>query len=69
LFFWFLCSSPPHSLNTCSSIEDLVCGDPACVEFPAAGGIDSISVSPDSFMAVKQHVAQAEAQQRSAKAG
>jgi pyruvate, water dikinase len=34
---------------------------PAFAEFLVACGIDSISVSPDSFMAVKQHVAAAEA--------
>jgi pyruvate, water dikinase len=33
---------------------------PAFAEFLVACGIDSISVSPDSFMAVKQHVAAAE---------
>jgi pyruvate,water dikinase len=36
---------------------------PEFAEFLVACGIDSMSVSPDSFIAVKQHVAQAEAQQ------
>jgi len=39
---------------------------PEFAAFLVECGIDSISVSPDSFIAVKQHVAQAEAQQRSA---
>ncbi len=30
-------------------------------EFPVACGIDSLSVTPDSFIAVKRHVAAAEA--------
>jgi pyruvate,water dikinase len=34
---------------------------PAFAEFLVACGIDSISVSPDSFLAVKRHVARAEA--------
>jgi len=42
---------------------------PEFAAFLVACGIDSISVSPDSFIAVKQHVAQAEAQQRNAQAG
>jgi pyruvate,water dikinase len=42
---------------------------PAFAEFLVDCGIDSISVSPDSFIAVKQRVAQAEAQQRDAKTG
>jgi len=37
-------------------------------EFLVACGIDSMSVSPDSFIAVKQRVAQAEARLRKAKA-
>lgn len=36
---------------------------PEFAEFLVACGIDSISVSPDSFIAVKQRIAQAEAQQ------
>ena len=39
---------------------------PEFAAFLVECGIDSISVSPDSFIAVKQRVAQAEAQQRSA---
>jgi pyruvate, water dikinase len=43
-----------------------LCGEapsnhPAFAEFLVASGIDSISVSPDSFMSVKNHVAAAEA--------
>ena len=38
--------------------------DPAFAEFLVQYGIDSISVSPDSFFAVKQHVALAEAHGR-----
>jgi pyruvate,water dikinase len=34
---------------------------PEFAEFLVACGIDSISVTPDSFIAVKQHVAEAEA--------
>jgi pyruvate,water dikinase len=34
--------------------------DPAFAEFLVACGIDSISVSPDSFIQVKRHVAKAE---------
>ncbi|WP_275299707.1 putative PEP-binding protein [Streptomyces sp. S8] len=34
--------------------------DPAFTEFLVKAGIDSISVAPDSFAAVKQHVARAE---------
>ncbi|MFE4720176.1 putative PEP-binding protein, partial [Streptomyces sp. NPDC056728] len=34
--------------------------DPAFTEFLVEAGIDSISVAPDSFAAVKQHVAAAE---------
>jgi pyruvate,water dikinase len=41
---------------------------PEFAEFLVACGIDSISVSPDSFIAVKQRVAQAEARQRRARA-
>ena len=37
---------------------------PEFAEFLVACGIDSISVSPDSFIAVKQHIAQAEARRR-----
>jgi pyruvate,water dikinase len=40
---------------------------PEFAEFLVACGIDSISVSPDSFIAVKRRVAQAEARQRDAK--
>jgi pyruvate,water dikinase len=51
-----------------------LCGEapsnhPEFAEFLVACGIDSMSVSPDSFIAVKQRVAQAEARQRKAKAG
>jgi pyruvate,water dikinase len=42
---------------------------PEFAEFLVASGIDSMSVSPDSFVAAKQRVARAEAQQRKAKAG
>jgi len=42
---------------------------PEFAEFLVACGIDSMSVSPDSFIAVKQRVAQAEAQRRSATTG
>ena len=38
---------------------------PEFAAFLVECGIDSISVSPDSFIAVKQHFAQAEALQRS----
>ena len=41
---------------------------PEFAEFLVTCGIDSMSVSPDSFIAVKQHVAQAEARRRQAKA-
>jgi pyruvate,water dikinase len=49
-----------------------LCGEapsnhPEFAEFLVACGIDSMSVSPDSFIAVKQRVAQAEARQRKAK--
>lgn len=40
---------------------------PEFAEFLVACGIDSMSLTPDSFMAVKQRVALAEAQRRSAK--
>lgn len=40
---------------------------PEFAEFLVACGIDSISVSPDSFIAVKRRVAQAEAHQRDTK--
>ncbi|MDX3533411.1 hypothetical protein PV721_03300 [Streptomyces sp. MB09-01] len=36
--------------------------DPAYAAFLVRAGIDSISVAPDSFAAVKQHVASAEAE-------
>jgi hypothetical protein len=39
---------------------------PAFAEFLVACGIDSMSVSPDSFTAVKRHVAAAEAERRDA---
>ena len=39
-------------------------GDPECAEFLVACDIDSMSGSPDRFVAGKQHVAQAEAQKR-----
>ncbi len=42
---------------------------PEFAEFLVDCGIDSMSVSPDSFIAVKRRVAVAEAQQREAKAG
>jgi pyruvate,water dikinase len=42
---------------------------PEFAAFLVACGIDSISVSPDSFIAVKQRVAETEVQQRSATAG
>jgi pyruvate,water dikinase len=50
-----------------------LCGEapsnhPEFAEFLVACGIDSMSVSPDSFVAVKQRIAQAEARQRKAKA-
>jgi len=50
-----------------------LCGEapsnhPEFAEFLVACGIDSMSVSPDSFIAVKQRVAQAEARLRKAKA-
>jgi pyruvate,water dikinase len=38
---------------------------PEFAEFLVSCGIDSISVSPDSFLAVKRKVAQAEAERRS----
>jgi pyruvate,water dikinase len=41
---------------------------PAFAEFLVACGIDSMSVSPDSFIAVKRHVAAAEAERRDAQA-
>jgi pyruvate,water dikinase len=41
---------------------------PAFAEFLVECGIDSMSVSPDSFMAVKRHVAAAEAQRQDAQA-
>ena len=41
---------------------------PAFAEFLVECGIDSMSVSPDSFMAVKRHVAAAEAQRHDAQA-
>lgn len=41
---------------------------PAFAEFLVTCGIDSISVSPDSFMAVKRHVAAAEAERRDTQA-
>ena len=41
---------------------------PEFAEFLVACGIDSMSVSPDSFIAVKQRVAHAEARRREAKA-
>jgi pyruvate, water dikinase len=41
---------------------------PEFAEFLVACGIDSMSVSPDSFIAVKQRVAQAEARRREARA-
>ena len=41
---------------------------PAFAEFLVACGIDSISVSPDSFIAVKRHVAAAEAERCDAQA-
>ncbi len=49
-----------------------LCGEapsnhPEFAEFLVACGIDSMSVSPDSFIAVKQRVAQAEARQGKAK--
>jgi pyruvate,water dikinase len=37
---------------------------PEFAEFLVACGIDSMSVTPDSFLTVKQHVAAAEAQAR-----
>ncbi|MFJ3735210.1 phosphoenolpyruvate synthase [[Kitasatospora] papulosa] len=39
--------------------------DPAFTEFLVAAGVDSISVAPDSFATVKQHVAYAETHPRS----
>jgi pyruvate,water dikinase len=50
-----------------------LCGEapsshPEFAEFLVACGIDSVSVSPDSFISVKQRVAQAEQQRRKAKA-
>ncbi len=42
---------------------------PEFARFLVHAGIDSISVSPDSFMAVKKHVAQAEAEQALSAAG
>jgi pyruvate,water dikinase len=50
-----------------------LCGEapsnhPEFAEFLVACGIDSMSVSPDSFIAVKQRVAKAEARQRKAEA-
>ncbi len=41
---------------------------PAFAEFLVACGIDSVSVTPDSFLAVKQHIAAAEAAQAGAAA-
>jgi len=46
-----------------------ICGQapsdhPEFVRFLVAAGIDSISVTPDSFLSVKQHVAEAEAARR-----
>ena len=57
-----------------SSAKVGLCGQapsdhPEFAEFLVACGIDSMSVSPDSFIAVKRHVAQAEAQWHNAKAG
>src|ERR1019366_6052561 len=48
-----------------------LCGEapsnhPEFAEFLVANGIDSISVSPDSFFAVKEHVAAAEAERDNA---
>jgi pyruvate,water dikinase len=40
--------------------------DPAFARLLVEAGIDSISVTPDSFLAVKRHVAEAEAQPRAA---
>jgi pyruvate,water dikinase len=50
-----------------------LCGEapsnhPEFAEFLVACGIDSISVSPDSFIAVKKRIAQAESRQRAARA-
>ena len=50
-----------------------ICGQapsdhPEFARFLVAHGIDSISVSPDSFLAVKQHVAAAERERRGAPA-
>ncbi len=42
---------------------------PEFAEFLVASGIDSISVSPDSFVQVKQHVAKAEARRAGVAAG
>jgi len=42
---------------------------PEFAEFLVSCGIDSMSVTPDSFIEVKQHVAEAEGRQRPAKAG
>lgn len=41
--------------------------DPSFAEFLVSAGIDSISVTPDSFAKVKRHVAKAEAKQGKAK--
>jgi len=43
--------------------------NPSFAEFLVSRGIDSISISPDSFIAVKQHVARAEAEMKAGKAG
>ena len=52
-----------------AGIKTGLCGQapsdhPDFAEFLVERGIDSISVSPDSFLAVKQHVAAAEARRR-----
>ena len=41
--------------------------NPSFAEFLVCCGIDSISISPDSFIAVKQHVARAEAETKAVK--
>ncbi|WP_206319746.1 phosphoenolpyruvate synthase [Streptomyces zingiberis] len=43
--------------------------DPDFARFLVAAGIDSISVTPDSFLAVKEHVARAEREDRGTAAG
>jgi pyruvate, water dikinase len=52
-----------------SGVHTGICGQapsdyPEFAQFLVEHGIESISVSPDSFLAVKQHVAEAEQRQR-----